>query len=320
MVFKEFIIGKRERMTWIVETGYGAGGAMSSGEVVGVNCMITPGWSRRYQEKLTAGADNLQVQGRSKSGKFLPYTVDFDPVNWRFLKYIMAVSDGTDGAVKTHTFSIRNTILSWKKEWAKRHSTNHVYTMTGNFMKRLTLSFSKPTGEGREGFIHVNAECVAKNESQGSSVTSISNLSKDAFHFRHINWVLNSTEIVEVNGGSMILDLGINEDQFRYANDTLDELQGEPVPGVFRIRGRCNVNIKDKSFYDLWEAGVVVGGTNTLRIRRDADEDDQMLFTFTDFIIHNAIASTNMEGVDNVDIVWTADGISAVARDDIATY
>lgn len=321
MAFDEFLIGKRERMSWVEETAWGSGGTMSSGEIVGLNCTVEPDWSRGWQEKLTAGADNRNVQGRVKGPKSLPYTMNFVPVNWRWLKYLMACADGDDGGVKTHTFTMRNSILSYKFEWAKRHTTNHVLTVVGNAVKSATISFSKATGEGTDGWIGVALSCVGQDVSEGTSVTSLSNISKDGFQYRMIKWTIDSTEIKEVNNGEMNIDNGIDENDSRYCNTTYDELLGEPIPKTFRITGRFNVNIKDKTFFDHWDAGTVVGGTNTLLIDRDGSGDDQILFTFGDFYILGAVASTNLEGVTNVDVVWACDAFtSVVARDDIASY
>jgi len=320
MVFNEFLVGKRERMSWIEETSYGTGGTMSSGEVVGLNCTVEPDWSRGWQEKLTAGADNRNVQGRVRGPKSLPYTMNFVPVNWRWLKYLMAVAD-TGSDPYTHTFTQRDSVLSYKLEWAKRHTTPHVLTVTGNVMKSATIRFSKATGEGTEGWINVSATCVGQDVSAGSSVTSVSNLTKDGFQYRMIKWTLGGDEIKEVNNGEINIDNGIDENDSRYCNSTYDELLGEPRPKVFRITGRFNVNVKDSTYFDYWDAGTVVSGTNTLLIDKDGTGVDQILFTFGDFYVLGAVASTNLEGVTNVDVVWAADSFaSVVAIDDIATY
>ena len=321
MAFDEYLIGKRERMSWIEETGYGTGGTMSSGEIVGVNCTVEPDWSRGWQEKITAGADNRNVQGRVVGLKALPYTMSFTPVNWVWLKYLMAVSDGDDGGVKTHTFTQRNSILSYKLEWAKRHTTNHVITTIGNVIKSATISFSKATGDGTEGFLGVALSCIAQDESQGTSVTSLSNISAEPYQYRTVNWTLGGDEIFEVNNGEINIDNGIDENDSRYCNSTYDQLIGTPIPKTFRITGRFNVNVKDKTYFDYWAAGVVVSGTNTLLFDRDGSGDDQLLITFGDFYIMGAVAPTNLEGPTNVDIVWAADSFaSVVARDDISTY
>ena len=322
MVFDEFLLGKRERMSWIVETSWGAGGTMTGGEIVGLNCTIEPDWARGWQEKLTAGADTRNVQGRVIGPKTLPYSMNFVPVNWRWLKYLMAVSDGGT-TPKTHTFTMRNTILSYRLEWAKRHTTAYVLTVVGNAVKSATISFQKATGEGTEGFLQVALSCVGQDVTEGSTVTAISagNITKAPFQYRMVKWTLGGTEIKEVNNGDIIIDNGIDENDSRNCNSTYDELLGEPIPKTFRISGRFNVNIKDKTMFDHWDAGTVVAGTNTLLFDKDGTGDDQLLITFGSFYVLGAVASTNLEGVTNVDVVWGCDAFtSIVARDDITTY
>ena len=322
MAFTEFLLGKRERMSWIVETSWATGGTMTGGEIVGLNCTIEPDWGVGWQETLTAGADNRQIQGRVKGPKTLPYTMSFVPVNWRWFKYLMAVSDGGT-TPKTHTFTERAAILSYRLEWAKRHTTAHVLTIIGNAVKSATISFQKATGEGTEGFLTVALSCVAQDVTGGSTVTSISagNITKAPFQYRMIKWTLEGTEIKEVNNGDITIDNGIDENDSRYCNTTYDDLLGEPIPKVFRLSGRFNVNIKDKTFFDYWDAATKLTGTNTLLFDKDGTGNDQMLFTFSNIYILGAVASTNLEGVTNVDVAWASDGFtSAVCRDDITTY
>lgn len=322
MAFNEFLIGKRERMSWVEETSYGSGGTMEDGEVVGYNCRIEPTWSLNWQEVLTAGADNRLIQKRVPGPKSLGYNMTFVPANWRWLKYIMAVTD-SGSSPYVHTFTMRNSVLSYKLEWAKRATTSHVLTVTGNVVKSATISFSKATGEGSEGFLSVALAVVAQDVSAGSTVTTLTSgdLTKDPFQYRMVKWVLEGTEIKEVNNGEITIDNGIDENDSRYCNTTYDDLLGEPIPKTFRITGRFNVNVKDSSYFDKWEAGSELTGTNTFLIDRDGSGDDQILFTFSNFYILGAVAGTNLEGVTNVDVVWAADGFaSVVARDDIATY
>jgi len=309
-------------MSWIAETAYGSGGTMTGGEVIGLNCTIEPDWSRGWQEILSAGADNRLVQSRVVGPKALPYSMNFVPVSWKWLKYLMAVTDsGT--TPKIHTFAMRNSVLSYRMEWAKRHTTAHVLTVVGNVVKSATMSFQKATGEGTEGFINVAATCVGQDVTDGSTVTTLTggNITKNPFQYRSVKWTLGGTEIKEVNNGEMTIDNGIDENDSRYCNKSYDELIGEPIPKTFRITGRFNVNIKDSTYFDYWDAGAVVSGTNTLLFDRDGTGDDQCLFTYSNFYIFGSVASTNLEGVTNVDVVWAADGFtSVVARDDIATY
>jgi len=321
MATNEFLIGKRERMAWIAETSYASGGTMSSGEVVGLNVDIQADWGRAFQETLSSGADSRTIEGQIVGGKYYPYTMNFVPVNWRWLKYLMSVVDADDSGTKTHTFTIANTINTYKLEWAKRHTTNHVLTCTGNFVKRGVMSFRKATSAGNEGFIKVALDCVCQDNAQGTSVTSLSNLSDDPFQYRAIKLTIDGNEITEVNSGELVVDGGINENDSRYCNTTLDELQGEPIPGTFKIRLRANVNISDKTYHTLFAAGTAISGTVSLLVDRDATGNDQMLFTFSNVYVHKGIANTNMAGVTNVDLILVANTFtSVVARDAVTTY
>ncbi|MCK5281876.1 MAG: hypothetical protein KAK00_00540 [Nanoarchaeota archaeon] len=320
MAFTEYILSKRERMAWKAESTYGT--AVTVDQIVGLDCAITPDFSKGWQEILTAGADNLKVQSRIVAADILPYVMNFTPHNWRWLKYLMAVSDGDDSGIKTHTFTIRNTILSYTMEWQKRHTTSHVITLDGNFVKSATMSWTKATGEGKDGLLKVSMNCVAQGSAQGSSATSVSAITDDPFLYRNCKLTLETTEIPELNNGEMTIDLGITEEDSRYCNSTLDMSIGEPIPGTFRVSGRFNVNIKDKTYYDMWVSEAVLTGTNTLLFDRDGTGDDQILFTFSGLIIHKGVAPTKLEGgATNVDLIWTAYGFtSVVSRDAVAVY
>lgn len=308
-------------MVWIAETSWGAGGTIGSGEVLGQNMVMEPDWSQGWQEVLSAGADARTVETRVPGPKVLPYTMGFVPVNWRWLKYLMGVVDADDGGIKTHTFTVANAIASWKLEWAKRHTTNHVITTVGNACKSATISWTKATGEGSDGFMQILMNCVAKDYSQSSSLASISAITKLPFQYRMVKFTLNGTEIVEVNNGEMTIEVGFDEADSRYCNSTLDTDLGEPIPKVFRITGRININIKDKTYYDLWATRAVIGSTNTLLFDKDGTGDDQILFTFGNFYLVGGIAPTSIDGVTNVDLIFEADTFSSVvSRDDITTY
>lgn len=320
MSFSEYLIGKRERMAWKAETTFGT--AVTVDQMVGLDCTITPDFTKGWQEILTAGADDLKVQSRIVAGDYLPYVMAFTPHNWRWLKYLMAVSDGDDSGVKTHTFTIRNTILSYTMEWQKRHTTNHVIKLAGNFVKSATMSWTKATGEGKDGLLKVSMNCIAQVPTESSTATSVSSITDKPYLYRNCKLTLESIETKEVNNGEMTIDLGISEDDFRYCNSTYDKKVGEPVPGTFRISGRVNVTIKDKTQYDQWDSETVLTGTNTLLFDRDGTGNDQILFTFTGIIIHKGVAPTKLEsGATNVDLPFTAYGFtSVVARDAVTTY
>lgn len=317
----EYLTGKRERVSWIEETSWGSGGTMADGEVVGYDCQITPRFRKGYIETLGAGADNRSVQDLTASAETIEFQNKFVPHNWKWLKYLgYNVADGGSEGQYTHTFSLANTFNSFKMEWAKRHTTNHVLTIIGNVGKSATLSFNKPGGGGRGGQVEIAMECLGKNPSQGSSVTTLTggNPSTAPFQYRHAKLTLEGTEITEVTGGEMTIDTGISPDDFRYCNSTLDMDIGEPVPQVQRITGRFNVNIKDKTYWDQWDSEDALTGTNKLELIRGAN--DQIVFTFTGFHVLDGVAPTTLEGVTNVDLMWQALSVAPVATDDTEVY
>jgi len=323
MTFTEYLTGKKERMSWIVESSWATGGTMTGGEIIGYDSTIEPDWNLGWQEVLSAGASDLYVQNRVIGPKVLPYVLTFTPANWRWLKYLMSCANSDDGGVKTHTFTQNAAYTSWKMEWARRATTSHVITTIGNFCKSATMTFTKATGSGNEGLLKVAMSCVGQNESEGSSVTSISagNLSNTPMLYKMVKVVIGGVEYKEVNSGEITIDLGTNENDSRYCNSTFGALLGEPIPGITRISGRYNINIKDKTLYDLWAAGTVVAGACTLLVDIDGTGDNQLLATFSNFFVLGAVAPTNPEGVTSVDVVWAADKFtSLVSRDNVTTY
>ena len=291
---------------------------MSSGFVVGKNVTITPKFTKGWQETLQAGGDTREVTEFVKGPHSLSYTMNFLPTDWRWMKYLMTVADGTDDTVKTHTFTLGNTLDSFKLEWAKQHTTDLVYTIVGNVVKSATISFRKASGEGSEGFINVSLECIAKSQSDGSSVTATSAITTTPFQYRSTILTINGSAITELNNGELTIDNGIDEEDSRYCNATLDQAIGEPIPKTHRISGRFNVNLSDATFYTLWEAETAVSGACTLIFSKGAD--DRMTYTFTSFTIKEAVAPTSLDGITNVDLIWVATAVSPVVRDAISTY
>jgi len=298
---------------------WGTGGTIANGEVVGIDCKIAPKFTKGYQEELTAGADARTISSLTKGPHSLNYTMTFNPVNWRWLKYLMNVADSTDSTTKTHTFTVGNQVDSFNLEWAKQHTTDHVLTLLGNVIKSATINFAKTSGAGNEGNITVTADCLAKSQSQGSTVGAASAITKLPFQYRSAILTLAGTEITALNNGEMTIDNAITEEDSRYCNATLDQAIGEPIPKTFRISGRFNVNISDKTYYDLWETEDALTSTNSLVFSKGAN--DRITFTFSSIWLREAVAPTTIDGVTNVDLIWTADAFtSVVARDDVARY
>ena len=318
MTYTEMLLGLREKISWVAETSYGSGGTINSGEVVGLNARMEPDFNQNWQEILAAGADDRYIDSKVLGPLTLPFTLVFTPVNWKFLKYCgySVVDTGSDPY--THTFTIANTVASFILQWAKRHTTAHVLTLTGCVVKSGTISFSKSSGEG-EGMIMVSLSCVASAVAQGSTVASTSEITASPFQWRHTKLTIGGTERTEVNNGEITIDNGIDENDSRYCNSTLNRALGEPIPKVHRISGRFNVNIKDKTYFDYWNAATAIGSTNKLEFIRDTNDD--VVGTFANFRLAQGVAPTDLEGVTNADLVWTADNwTSLVATDSESTY
>lgn len=319
----EFMIGKREQIAMCEEDTWATLGSKSmsaDGYVVGKNTTITPNFSKGWMEILGAGADSRDIDSMEKGPESYKFTLTFNPTDWKFIRYCAHGSVTNTGTGPTvHTFTATDVVKSFTLEWAKRGATDHVITLTGCVILSWAISFTKGTGAA-DGFITVVAECLAKSALAGSSVTSISSNTDDAFQFRMAKLTYNSGEVVEVNNGELTCNNGIDEADSRYCNSTLDQQIGEPIPKVRRYACRFNINQKDDTYYDDWEDQVVVPGTNKLELIRGTSPADDIVFTFTGLYLQDAVSPTNMEGVTNVDLVGTVTSTSIVAKDAHTDY
>lgn len=280
---------------------------------------MSPNFNQNWQEVLSAGANARTVESRVAGSLSLPFTLTFTPTNWKFLKYCGYDVADAGGPTYTHTFSLANTIQSFTLQWARRATTSRVITLDGCVVKKATISFKKSSGEGTDAFISVTLDCVAQGYSLGTTVTSLSAITATPYQFRMIKWTINSTETVEVNSGDISIDNGINEDDSRYCNSTLDREIGEPIPKIHRITGSLNVNIKDATQITLWDGATEVSGTNTLLFYRGAN--DQLLMTLNGLRYATCNEPTKLEGVTSSDIAWHVESFtSMVATDSISTY
>ena len=317
MTFTEYLIGKREQISWGPETTYGTG--VTPTRIIGKDVVITPDWSKGWQEVVSAGADTRNINSMVKGPESLNFTMEFIVTDWVFLKYIFGASgDVNSGDYYTHTISLLNTDLSFTLQWAKRGASDIVYTLSGCTIIKGTINFTKASGPGKEGHIKVNCDCVAQSVDKGSTVTSLTN-TDTPYQYRSVALTLNGSEIVEVNSGNLVFDTGINLIDSRYCNHTLDVKLGEPVPKTFRITGTANINVKDSTLFDLWDAATVVGSTNTLVFTRGSDDD--CTFTFTGmYPTSPGVDGTQMDGVNNQDFNYRVVSVAPVVKDQITTY
>jgi len=319
----EYMIGKRESIAMCEEDTWAALGTKTmsaNGFIVGKNTKITPDFTKNWQEILTAGADSRDIDSMEKGPETYKFSLEFAPTDWKFLRYCAHGTVSNTGTAPTvHTFTATDVVKSFTLEWAKRGATDHVITLTGCIITNLTINFATGTGP-TEGFVTVTAECLAKSAAAGSSTTSISTNTDDAFQFRMAKLTYAGSEITEVNSGELTIDNGIDEEDSRYCNSTLDQAIGEPIPKVRRYTCRFNVNQKDDTYYDDWNDQVVVPSTNTLELIRGTGPADDITFTFTDLYLQQATSPTNLDGITNVDLVGVIKSVSIVANDALVDY
>ncbi len=317
------MIGKREQIAMCEEDTWAALGAKTmanDGFIVGKNTRIEPDFDKGWQEVLGAGADSRDIDSMEKGSESYNFTMTFNPTNWKFIRYCAHGTVTNTGSTPTvHTFSATDTVKSFTLEWAKRSGTAHVVTLTGCIIKNYTIRYAKGLG-ATEGFVTVVANCLAKSAVAGSSVTSVSANTDDAFQFRMAKLTYAGSEVVEVNSGEITADNGITEEDSRYCNATLDQKIGEPIPLVRRYTCVFNINQKDDTYYDDWEDQVVVPSTNKLELIRGSGPADDITFTFTGLYVKTAVSPTNMEGVTNVDVVGTIKSVAIVAKDALTDY
>jgi hypothetical protein len=318
----EYTLGKREQIAICEEDTWAALGAktmVANGYIPGKNVKLEPDFSNNWTEVLSAGANSRDVQSYQKGALSYNFKLSFIVTDWRFLRYCAhgTVSNTDNTTYYTHTFTKTDAVKSFTTEWARRGSTNHVITLTGCIIKSLSLDFQK--GNGADSFIIANCECLAKSATAtGTSITTVSANSGTPFHFRMAKLTLNASEIVEVNSGTLTIDNGINEEDSRYCNSTLDQAIGEPIPTVSRYTCKFNINMKDGSFYTLFNNQVVVPGASSLVFTRGTNDD--CTFTLTSLYLDSPSDPTNIEGINNLDLVGKMLSLSIVAKDGLNTY
>ncbi len=319
----EYMIGKREQIAMCEEDTWAALGAKTmagEGFIVGKNTRIEPEFTKGWQEVLGAGADSRDIDSLEKGPESYRFVMTFNPTNWKFIRYCAHGTVTNTGSTPTvHTFTATDTVKSFTLEWAKRSGTDHVVTLTGCIITNYTIRFEKGLGAA-EGFVTVVANCLAKSAVAGSSVTSVSVNTDDAFQFRMAKLTYAGSEVVEVNSGELTVENGINEEDSRYCNSTLDQAIGEPIPLVRRYNCRFNINQKDDTYYDDWNDQVVVPSTNKLELIRGSGPVDDITFTFTNLYLRTVPDPTNMEGVTTVDLVGTIKSVAIVANDALTDY
>lgn len=310
----EFLLGKREFIAMGEESTYGT--SATRDYRFGRNAKWEPKNNNNFQEILQAGADNLNVS-RELGPLSVGGTLRFAPQDWRLLYYALGSVNTTGTDPYTHTFTNSATLPSFTLERAIQHTTDRVRTYAGCKINTFTLNWTAgASAGGSSGLAEAVAEVIAQSVTNGTSTTSITAPTDLAFQFRHAKLTLNSTEITETLNGTITVENNLHD--ARYANSTVDRTIGEPEPQIRRFTGNFVINIKDDTYFDFWDAGTVLSGTNTLEFIRSAN--DKVTFTFNNIVIPNAPDPTNLEGINTVTLNWEAESVSAVAVDSISSY
>ena len=319
----QFYLGQREQIAYVEEDSWATLGTKSmsgEGEIVGKNMTITPDDSQGWQETISAGSDTREVEDLEVGPLQHRFTLSFTPISWKFLQFCAHGSVANSGSSPnfTHTFTLSNDVKSFTLEWAKRGDTNEVITYTGCIIKSLRISFSKGTGD-RDGFINVEATCLAKSKVKGTSITTLSAPTLDAFKFHHVKMTYNSSEFVEVNSGELSIDNGIVEDDSRYANSSLNRTIDEPIPRKVAYGLNLNINQKDSTFTQDFIDAIAVPNNNLLEFIR-TDSDDKATFTFTNLFLISPNNPTDLDGISTQDVVGQPLSVAPVIKDQIETY
>ena len=308
--------GIKERHIYVKETTFATGGDLEAdGSLIGKDTKINQSWRKGWQEILNNGSGDRSVSSREKGPLDLPYTLNFIPFNWEFLKYVFDFTN-TGSSPTVHTLTVPNTLLSYKMEWAFQNASPLYIQTVGNFIKDITISFAKSTGGNKDSFINVACNCHAKDYSKETSIVAGDfSVSKAAYQFRNVNLVLNNVQTCAVNNGEVRITQGVNPNDSRYACVDNDGLIDEPIPTLFRVNARFNVTPEDSTYFDDWDDGVVINNC-ALNFIQTALEDELDL-NFVRVYYFNAVPNTNLEGIDTFDIVIEADSIGGTCYDDL---
>ena len=134
-----------------------------------------------------------------------------------------------------------------------------------------------------------------------------------------VAWELEGVAVNEVNNGEIIIEQSLDLNDYTYASASFDVNRGAPIPKTMRITGTININLKNSVIQDLFKADNVLTGTNTLTIERAVN--DNIVFNFDKMVITKAIDDgADVEGVTNMDVIFSATVSTIVATDNLPTY
>ena len=314
----EYYIGKRELISFSdVEGTYGT--AATRRILLGRDARIVPKNASNWIEVKGAGTDSVTIDDREVSFKQVGCTLEFVPQDWRFLKFVLTdggvgcVTDTVSGSDYVHTFTNSKTIDSFSLERGIKHTSEVARLYTGCQVNSFNLSFDASAG----GFVKCSADLMARDVDNTGSITSLTRVSTSGFKARQATITIDGGVETKVLSGNFVINNGLDPGRFaNYAND--DTLKSESAVTTRRVSGSFTINLKDETYFDLWDALVKVPGACSLKLSKSAN--DYVDFSFTDLHIEDAPDETNLEGINSVTLNWVAKDVSAVAKDALSNY
>ncbi len=311
----EYLSGKRELISIGKETSYGS--AVTPTLRLGLNARVEPNYENRLIEVSGAGTDETTVSyqfGR----KLIKGTLSFVPQDWKMLVFAIGTTTNTGSNPYTHTFSQNSdkTLMSFTLERGISATTNRVKTFIGCMVNTLTLSWNAG-GTGTGSFISCSINFVAKDVSNGTSITSLTPSSKLGFKNTNVILTLNSTVKTRCISGSLTINNNLSDGMYS-CYDSSDRLISEPQAQKVTFEGEFVLHYTDDTEFEFWNNGVVIPGTNTLEFKRGSD--DKLVATFSNLRVETLSDPTNLDGFNQVTLRWRADNITFVATDDLNDY
>lgn len=272
----EIFTGSRQSIT------YGKEGAWGSGvtPTIRVNRKARYDNSldeKRWEEISGAGSGDVQVTYEA-GDQVIGGDLIFAPQDFRIIEYLLGANNQSGGPTNfTHTYTEANTIPSLTLEVADQATTDFVRTYDGMQLNKLRMELTKPTGSGDAGLIIITASLLGRDVSDGSSTTSVAN-AVAAFKYRMAQLQLNTSTVTEFIGGFWEGDNNLDDGRYADSDNTINKAESSVQKRPYRFS--FDIKVKDSTFWDLWDAGAVFGGTNTLTLTRGGALDDVVL-TFT---------------------------------------
>jgi hypothetical protein len=314
----EFYLGKRELISISDNEAVAYGTAADRKLLFGKEARVMPKNASNWLEVKGAGTDSIDIDEREIGVKGVGLNLEFVPQDWRFLKFVLCekgtdVTDTVSGSDFIHTFTNSKLIGSFSLERGIKHTSEKARLYTGCQVNNFNLNFDAGAG----GFVKCSADILARDVSNAGSITTLTRISTAGFKARHASVTINGAAETKCLSGNFVINN--NLDAGRYANyDNDNLLKSESAVTTRRVSGSFVINLKDETYFNLWNALVTVPGACSLKLERGTN--DYVTFTFNDLRLEDAPDDTNLEGINTVTVNWNAKSVSVVAKDKLNNY